>query len=602
MNTLQTIPVDLIDVGDDFNPRRETAVDDGFLASVKAHGILTPILVHPQGSGKKTRYFLVAGERRYRAAIAEGHAEIPAVIRAEFAAGGALPAALVENMQRKQLSPIEEARAFERAIHEGLTPSELADATGVSADTIKGRLALLQLPASAQELVDDGSLTLAAAAALKTLAAAGEKVVEKTAELIVNDTAEPWDDPIGAHELETDPAWVLEQTLNELDPADRPFLVKVGRHYVVDPARIEWPAGIGEGLAEKANRLPEYDRDTHKSVRRDATACTDADIDAARAFGCLLELGAGKGRSGLWVTDAVWLADRLGEQLDKATAAWERKRKKAAKSAGTAVGDETERKRGEREQAKAEQLSARERNVSLRNALLQLRTVEPTLDAIKAVGGLLLEYAGTDLGHAYRFVDERCETVKTKKTGEISSLTYSRDADHHLLAALEEADTPERALGVLVGALAAGVFVDVKAARQSDRYCHLRGLHGYSPNKELVDTVTRLAEPILPADIKLEIKERQELEAVERANEKAEFRAEYASSDLPSRVRSGAEVCPSCGNSAAGLQPDEFVACACTGEQIVDAAVACPRCGELECFASCSAFLVDAAVEEPAAA
>lgn len=598
MNTLQTIPVDLIDVGDDFNPRREATVDDGFLASVRAHGILTPILVHPQGSGKTTRYFLVAGERRYRAAIAEGLTEIPAVIRTELAAGNALPAALVENMQRKQLSPIEEARAFERAIHDGLTPAELAAAIGVSADTIKGRLGLLQLPASAQQLVDDGSLTLAAAAALKTLAPAGEKVLEKTAELIVNDTADPWDDPIGAHELETDPAWVLEQALGELDEADRPFLVKVGKGHVILLDRIDWPGGVGDGLVEKANGLPEYDRDTYKRTRAEATMFTEADLDAARAFGCLLELSAGKGRSGFWVTDPAWLSDRFDEKLDKATAAWERKQKKAAKTAGQTVDAEKERQRDERAQAKAEQLSARERNVSLRHALMRLRTVEPTLDAIKAVGGLLLEYAGTDLGHAYRFVDDRCETVKTAKGGEISSLTYSRDANHHLIAAFEEADTPERALGVLVGALVAGVFADHKAARQSDRYCNLHGLAGWSPNRQLVDAVSRLAEPILPADIKLELQERREFEALERANEVAELRASYAGSDLPSRVRSGEENCPNCGNSAAGVQPDAFVACACTDEQIIDAAVACPRCGESECFAICSAFSLPTAEEE----
>jgi ParB family chromosome partitioning protein len=110
MQQLQTIPVEKIDVGDGFNSRRNLTLDDGFVASIRAHGVIQPILVHPQGTGEHQRFFLVAGERRFRAAQEIGLADIPAVVRTTFGENGeALPVALVENLQREQLSPIEEA-------------------------------------------------------------------------------------------------------------------------------------------------------------------------------------------------------------------------------------------------------------------------------------------------------------------------------------------------------------------------------------------------------------------------------------------------------------------------------------------------------------
>ncbi len=130
--------------------------------SVKRHGVLAPVLVRPAGDG----YELVAGERRWRAAQQAGLAEIPAVVR-EFSDLEALDLALVENLQRRALTPLETARGFERLHREfGLTHQEIAERVGVSRAQVTNMLRLLQLPEAVQALVDDGRLAPGLARAL----------------------------------------------------------------------------------------------------------------------------------------------------------------------------------------------------------------------------------------------------------------------------------------------------------------------------------------------------------------------------------------------------------------------------------------------------
>jgi ParB/RepB/Spo0J family partition protein len=612
MKSLDTIPLDKIDVGDDFNPRTTADVDDGFLASVQTHGIITPILLQPQGSGASTRYFLVAGERRYRAAVKVGLTEIPAVIRTEFPTGQTLPTALVENMQRQQLSPIEEAHAFQRAHDDGLTGEELAEAVGVSLDTIRQRVRLLELPGKVQELVGAGDVTLKTAGDLRQLAPFGETIVAKTAELLVAGQDESsWDEPIVPGDLTQNPEWMLERVVSELGD-DAPFLFhlrKGDRIQLEGYGAVKWPDGVDVApVAEKLRALPPYGPD-YKPIRGAALEIKQEDIDAARAYGCLVELG-----DHLYLTDPVWLLDLLDGKADKAISSWNRKQKKAAKSNGAddaAAVDPAdaarEQKRQERTEQRAAQLSARERNISLRHALMDLTAPEITLEAVQAVGELLLQYAADDLGQrGWRFVDERAETVTAKKNGEISSLAYDRGAGGLLHGALQKAETPERALGVLLQALVAARFADKQAARQSDRYGDVRGMGEWAANKQLVSLVEAIAEPILPPDITLELRERRDREAVELDRYRTQLRDDLTKSDFPSRVRRGEDSCPNCGGGeTSGLEDGGFTPCACSDEEILDAAIKCPRCGEPECFATCTGYQLAGDVEEtlePAAA
>jgi ParB family transcriptional regulator, chromosome partitioning protein len=131
--------------------------------SLQTSGLLQPISVRPRADGK---FELIAGERRYRAASRLGWTSIPAVIR-DVSDEQLLSLALVENLQREDLNPIEEAEGYRQLINEfGLAHQQVAQAVGKDRSTVTNALRLLTLPTEVQQLVRDGSLTLGHARAL----------------------------------------------------------------------------------------------------------------------------------------------------------------------------------------------------------------------------------------------------------------------------------------------------------------------------------------------------------------------------------------------------------------------------------------------------
>lgn len=142
----RAIKLALIDAGP-FQPRGhvDPAELDELTASIAQQGVLQPILVRPHAT-LPNRFEIIAGERRWRAARASGLVEIPCLVRA-MSDQNAMAAALVENLQRQDLNPIEEAEGFRRLIQEfGLTQEELGTALGKSRSHVANQLRLLQLP------------------------------------------------------------------------------------------------------------------------------------------------------------------------------------------------------------------------------------------------------------------------------------------------------------------------------------------------------------------------------------------------------------------------------------------------------------------------
>ncbi|HEV7994381.1 MAG TPA: ParB/RepB/Spo0J family partition protein [Gemmatimonadaceae bacterium] len=148
-----------------FQPRRTFTEPElaELEASIRASGLLQPIVVRRRAGDK---WELVAGERRLRAATRIGWTEIPAVIR-DFDDRAMLTLALVENLQRADLNPLEEAEGYERLIDEfGLTQQQVADAVGKDRTTITNLLRVLTLPAAVRQLVEQGLITAGHARAL----------------------------------------------------------------------------------------------------------------------------------------------------------------------------------------------------------------------------------------------------------------------------------------------------------------------------------------------------------------------------------------------------------------------------------------------------
>jgi ParB family transcriptional regulator, chromosome partitioning protein len=151
-----------------YQPRREFSEEElaDLTASLRENGLLQPILVRPGRDGATARWELVAGERRWRAGMRLGWKEIPAVVR-DVDDRTLLILALVENLQRSQLSPLEEAEGYQRLAEEfGLTQQQVAETVGKDRSTVANSLRLLQLPASVRQLVRDGRLSAGHARAL----------------------------------------------------------------------------------------------------------------------------------------------------------------------------------------------------------------------------------------------------------------------------------------------------------------------------------------------------------------------------------------------------------------------------------------------------
>ena len=152
------------------NPRQpRVQIDQGPLEelaqSIRVNGIIQPILVRKAGD----RFEIIAGERRWRAAQIAGLLRVPVIIR-EIADAQVLQVALIENIQRENLNPIDEASAYRRLLDEcAMTQEALADAVGKDRASIANHLRLLRLPAEVQRQVSGGALSMGQARALVAL-------------------------------------------------------------------------------------------------------------------------------------------------------------------------------------------------------------------------------------------------------------------------------------------------------------------------------------------------------------------------------------------------------------------------------------------------
>ena len=144
-------------------------------ASIKEHGVIQPLIV-TRTEGPGAPYTLVAGERRWRAAQLAGLARVPAIIK-EVTPQEMLEIALVENIQRNDLSPLEEAAAFQQLINEfGLTPDAVAERVGKSRVAIYNTLRLLKLPGQIQAALMQGEISEGHARALLSLSSAVDQL------------------------------------------------------------------------------------------------------------------------------------------------------------------------------------------------------------------------------------------------------------------------------------------------------------------------------------------------------------------------------------------------------------------------------------------
>jgi ParB family chromosome partitioning protein len=170
--TLRLVPIDEIRANphqprEVFDPAELSALSE----SIRAHGILSPLLCRRE----EGRYVLIAGERRLRAAALAGLTEVPVVLKEADEASTQLELALVENLQRTDLDPLEAARGYQKLMDDyGYTQDEVARRVGKERPTVANALRLLKLPAFVQDAVRDGRITAGHARAMLPLSDAEE--------------------------------------------------------------------------------------------------------------------------------------------------------------------------------------------------------------------------------------------------------------------------------------------------------------------------------------------------------------------------------------------------------------------------------------------
>lgn len=179
---VRSVPVQLIDLNP-LQPRREfdAAALADLAVSIQRHGVLQPLIVSPAGD----RYRLIAGERRLRASQQAGLSEVPVIVR-EASEQQRLELALIENVQREDLNPLEEAAGYLRLQNEfNLTQEQVAERVGKSRSQVANTERLLSLPAPVQEALRQGKITVGHAKVILSLETEAEQ--QKFFEMLVRE-------------------------------------------------------------------------------------------------------------------------------------------------------------------------------------------------------------------------------------------------------------------------------------------------------------------------------------------------------------------------------------------------------------------------------
>lgn len=216
-----------------YQPR--TSMDKASLAelaeSIKARGVMQPVLVRQVSGG---RYEIIAGERRWRAAQMAGLLEVPALIR-EVADEAALVMSLIENIQREDLNPLEEALGVQRLIKEfGMTHQTAGEAVGSSRSAISNLLRLLNLPSAVQKLMMQGKIDMGHGRALLALPSAKQSEI---ANLVVQKQLSVRETEILVHRIEHPPTKKHKKCDRDLFRLQEEVSAKLGAQVTIKPGK-----------------------------------------------------------------------------------------------------------------------------------------------------------------------------------------------------------------------------------------------------------------------------------------------------------------------------------------------------------------------------
>ena len=486
---VRLVPHTAIRIAEGANPRRR--FDEHALAeladSIRQHGILQSLVVQQDGDG----YTLIAGERRHRAAALAGLSEVPVTLRGPDEP--AIELAVDENLHRRDLDPVEEARAFQTILRSGkLSKKALAERVSKSPQYVSERLRLLDLPEAIQEHVAAGTVPVRLAKPLLEIAKVSEPVAVACVTLVAAGKAD-------AADLEERPERLIGCLGDHEWPDPQPLALAVSgyHHYRLD--QLPLPDGSDDIRDRTAGLASDYGSVSFVFGQPEA--------DAARSYGCLLEFKRDRFWSHAYITDPLFVADRIRLQLDQLEAEAKRRRKHADPSEPEQQTPEAEKQ--QRRLERQQQAATREQAVAANFELgrkLQLRYDAPkiTTPVAKLLALLVLDRDAEKLaGRGLRYVREDWQVVETAevrgKTVDKQRYPEGGECAEQLYGQIDRARTPEQVIGRLLQALIAAHAADDDALPHSRRVYHeLPGRYGDGPSGEIQTTLDRLAKPVLP--------------------------------------------------------------------------------------------------------
>lgn len=502
MSTTTTVelPLDKIAVKDGFNARVIANGDlDGLKTSIERKGILMPLIVGPVD--QKGRHQLIAGERRLRCAKALKLAAVPAIVRDQ---DDALEVTALENMQREQLNPIEEGRAFRALIDGGYTEEGAAEAVSVRVDTVRNRLALLRLPEKVQGAIVSGDMLVSEGVKL----ALTITLIPPLGAAIEANVADKKTGKEGLRSLCANPGWYVPKMLEGIPGVYSPHGVKLA----------DLPQEL---LAPHAEKLKEVNTAYQESYyggrgKLDTLRIPEAAAKRAAALGQVVEIG----RREYIVDDGYeFLKDAMPDVLKAEIRNY--KKSKSNHSTGAAssgASDEAEKakKRKEREQAKELAVEARAINLKFGERLTTtLARVDLSVDVARFLalhclsshnlygGGSVNEQVAALAARGLALVYPEWQTTEQLKSGKIkhhylgdAMASEREELDKRFWQWFDEAKTAEEILGKLFTAYAAAEYGlnQAKEAQSKRAYFHWSAAR----SKQAGEALGRIVKEALP--------------------------------------------------------------------------------------------------------
>ena len=526
----RTVLVADIHVEQEFNPRgeMERAALDQLTRSIAQHGVLQPLLVAPNGGDG---YRLIAGHRRLRASQNAALSEVPVIVRETDSATGGLDLALIENMARADLDPVEEALAFRRLIEEGgLTRKGVAERLSIAQKRVTDRLRILEIPEELHPRIASGGIPPGAVIALAQLAEVHPGLPAVAVAHVEHEVEEyGWEAPITWADVAEDPIGVVASAHD--DERALPAGVYVGdASYALERF----------SLSEKAKRdLTKYVELTAADPETLQVRFGREEIEQAEALGAVHRSKSGYGLLivGQEVADQL-VGDGIARHL-KAERKHRRELEKRAEGergpsaeAGEPASEEElqEARRREREAAQEARREAtaynHELGIACAKHLSRIKVDERVLKVLACVDlhGELGKIAMRGARYGFPGWTEEVELKNGRRKIEYRGVADATEAARSYLAkAKTAADVAGRALALIAMAR----YADERAVAKSQASFYSIAVYGSGLpwSAEVVDLIDEICADRLPEHLTRELRERrvEEREAeAERARQEAE--------------------------------------------------------------------------------